>query len=754
MRKKTVTLNDLPPEVVSLLELISSPDASDDASRHKFLDLACRLVGSEKCAVLLWLYDSEKDQYLLDRYCNPSDSGLPPPVLEHRYAKRKEAGDGGLKYDGYEISLDSHPEIQLWFKQHGFTPCEFSFPLVTRANEQQPPLGYVQLVSSRPVADSIKPWIKYLVDALAGDIERNRSERRLAALEKMRSRIVRGLATLERMPSETSNIVDIRKPTNEWLQSAAHILYELTDAELCLVFRQERDLGLRAVATSPLKLSLEQLIAQPTGLTSQIAKERKRVRISNFYDVAERRSFFGTDSYDQELLVKITPYLKNEFRAWMVAPVTIGGHAIAVIMLLNKTKHLAKQFSETDQSVLHAVCDFLAKVIPSVETYNAMVRISETVFSTDLSQEGHRQRLFELLAEMLPGVASAMLYLSYSDFSKPEPKFLGGEMWFENAILPLNKTSSVVELPATNEKRYYYISKIPNLERGAGLLVIGLRRNYITDYEKQVLNFLCAWLGQTLRAEESIRGQIENIVQVHHAIRSGLAGINHINVAMRCYEIYKRTGDISELQSVRFRKALERASLFAKKIQILMEESRFLLGGITRESLRIGAHSLSGLIREVVRGLAPVAERRRLDIQFNNQIPRELDMVQMDRALSEIVVFNLVDNAVKYSHRGKTVVIVASIERGNWVLKVTDYGVHMKESDMDAIFQPFERRPTGRAATTRPGAGLGLTIAKAVVEAHSGKIEVESTLLIESPEPFAETSFIVKVPRSLSRKDK
>jgi signal transduction histidine kinase len=88
------------------------------------------------------------------------------------------------------------------------------------------------------------------------------------------------------------------------------------------------------------------------------------------------------------------------------------------------------------------------------------------------------------------------------------------------------------------------------------------------------------------------------------------------------------------------------------------------------------------------------------------------------------LLLNLVDNAIKYTPSGGDVTLTLKREAG-WVLvSVADTGCGIPEEDLPHIFERFYRADRSRA---RPGgAGLGLSIAKWVAEAHGGELEVES----------------------------
>jgi signal transduction histidine kinase len=601
------------------------------------------------------------------------------------------------------------------------------------------------------------------MDALAGVIERSRSKRLLEASAKMRSAITQS-----------------EQNTDAWLNLAAQTLVEQTYAKYCLVFKKQSDLKFKAVTGAPRVGEEYQLVASANSLISLIAEKHLNVRLSDFRNEDERQAVFQTKEFDAPLVKQFKSFLGEDFRSWMAAPVLIGSHAIAVIMLLNKTKHLAQQFSDTDETILRGVCSDLGRSIPSVETYESMKRISGAKLSPDLSKTENLEKVYDLLTGIIPGVTSAALYLQSPDLLKPELRMLGGnEIWFSNLpegmkasprLTPISapkvvshagsdflfqvKTRSTPQVAETrDEQQFLSATKIPGIEGETGLLLIALHRNYLSDFEKYILSFLGAELGHLLWAERSVLKQLHDVVQVHHAIRSGLSGINHIEVAMSCYEIYKETGNVAELQSARFRKALERTYAFTKKTQVLMDESRFFLSDISRDSLRIGGHSTAGLIRDVARAVNPGAERRHLKIHVDQQLPKEFENVQMDRGLVYMLLFNLLENAVKYSFREKDIHVIASIERDYWILKVKNQGVFIEPADRDVIFKPFFRRPTGQAATTRPGTGLGLAVAQRIAQAHGGSITVESTILEKYPEPLAETCFTVTMPRKLQSKE-
>jgi signal transduction histidine kinase len=216
---------------------------------------------------------------------------------------------------------------------------------------------------------------------------------------------------------------------------------------------------------------------------------------------------------------------------------------------------------------------------------------------------------------------------------------------------------------------------------------------------------------------------------------------------MECYNLYRDSNFApSHLSVARFRKALARARLAAEKTNQLLDASRVTLNQISRDNLRLAPESISGILKRVIEVLRPFALERRVELAFNNEMHGNADRVMIDRLSFEMMVFNLVDNAIKYSRERTTVHIKLSLERDHSIIQVTDYGQAINPENKAAIFVPFIRRRTGLRNDARPGTGLGLPVAKQIVEAHGGVLAFSSR---PQSDGFSETTFIVRIPRVL-----
>ncbi len=112
------------------------------------------------------------------------------------------------------------------------------------------------------------------------------------------------------------------------------------------------------------------------------------------------------------------------------------------------------------------------------------------------------------------------------------------------------------------------------------------------------------------------------------------------------------------------------------------------------------------------------------DIQIHNEIPDEM-FIEADQSLLTQLLVNLVENAIKYGRVGGNIWISSETNAEGWELRIRDDGVGISEEDCSKIFERFYRADKAR---NRSGSGLGLSIAKWIVELHGWQISVESQL--------------------------
>ena len=146
--------------------------------------------------------------------------------------------------------------------------------------------------------------------------------------------------------------------------------------------------------------------------------------------------------------------------------------------------------------------------------------------------------------------------------------------------------------------------------------------------------------------------------------------------------------------------------------------------------------SLSDLISDTLESFSQFALQQ--NVQLIGKAEPGLDPVWMDTLQIGRVLNNLVSNALSYTSSGGTVHITASRQQNEIYVSVQDNGPGILADELPFVFERFTRGEKSRNRLTG-GAGLGLAIARGIIEAHGGTIRVESS-------PGQETNFSFSIP--------
>jgi len=168
-------------------------------------------------------------------------------------------------------------------------------------------------------------------------------------------------------------------------------------------------------------------------------------------------------------------------------------------------------------------------------------------------------------------------------------------------------------------------------------------------------------------------------------------------------------------------------------LSIINEESDRLnrLVGEAAEMARLDAGVVelqreSHHIREAIEAALAVAKNTLAKHRISVNAAESLPTVEIDLQRISEVLTQLLDNAAKYSPEGTTITVISEVKSGKLVTSVADQGPGIDSIDQDMIFDKFYRAREQRS--TIQGTGMGLTIAKALVEAHDGTVNVVSQL--------------------------
>lgn len=128
------------------------------------------------------------------------------------------------------------------------------------------------------------------------------------------------------------------------------------------------------------------------------------------------------------------------------------------------------------------------------------------------------------------------------------------------------------------------------------------------------------------------------------------------------------------------------------------------------------------LLQGIASDMAPVAQRSGLSLSL--ELAPSLPSVWADEGRLRQVILNLMNNAIKFTPEGGKITLRAKQDKGNLVIEVQDTGQGISKEDQPRLFEPYYQ--LGEETARRRGLGLGLSLAKKLVELHGGRIWVES----------------------------
>jgi Signal transduction histidine kinase len=216
------------------------------------------------------------------------------------------------------------------------------------------------------------------------------------------------------------------------------------------------------------------------------------------------------------------------------------------------------------------------------------------------------------------------------------------------------------------------------------------------------------------RALESARREL--VTWVSHDLRTPLAGMRAMVEALE-------DGVVSDEETVRryharIRQEVDRLS---EMVDDLFELSRIHAGTLRLTRRPVG---LGDLVADALAGVEPLARAKGVHLRADADrvVPVNVDAGELSRALRNLVV-----NAIRHTPADGTVVVHAEDDGGTARLSVSDACGGIPEEDLPRLFDVAFRGEAARTPGPDGGAGLGLAIARGIVEAHEGEITVENT---------------------------
>jgi two-component system sensor histidine kinase KdpD len=239
------------------------------------------------------------------------------------------------------------------------------------------------------------------------------------------------------------------------------------------------------------------------------------------------------------------------------------------------------------------------------------------------------------------------------------------------------------------------------LDTFAALVAIALERVHYVEVAQQALIKM-----------ESERLRNSLLSALSHDLRTPLAALFGLADSLRL------TKPPLSLQQENIADAIREAARgMSALVNNLLDMARIQSGEV---KLNLQWQPLEEVVGSALKSTQTILAGHRVEVDLDSQLP----LVEFDAVLIERVLFNLFENAAKYTPAGSTVRLAAVPANNQLLVTVTDDGPGLPKGQEEAIFEKFTR---GTRESATSGVGLGLAICRAIIEAHGGKIWAENT---------------------------
>ena len=395
---------------------------------------------------------------------------------------------------------------------------------------------------------------------------------------------------------------------------------------------------------------------------------------------------------------------------WQVVslPLNVGNELLGNLYVF---RNMGGEYSANDRLILQSFADQAAIAVNNARLYQELAQEKRRLdaileFSAEgvvIMDAGHHIVTFNRALAMLTGIAPNVA------FSKR----------FED-VLPLANKRAGVTLTDAEAKGWPQVGASGplfvegDLKRANGKLVsVEINFAPLFDHEGRLLNII-ANVRDITRFREADEMKSTFVSVVSHELKTPVALIKGYSSTLR------RQDARWDQQTVRdsLQVIEEESDRLAELIDNLLDASRVQAGNFRLTMVEL---DIDQLVVKVVGKFKLQTRSQKLIVEA----PSNLPLVNADEARITQVLSNLISNAIKYSPEGGDIRITGTSTEADVVITVSDDGPGIPPEDQAQLFMRFYRVDNAMTRKTQ-GAGLGLYLSKAIIEAHGGRIWVES----------------------------
>ncbi len=299
---------------------------------------------------------------------------------------------------------------------------------------------------------------------------------------------------------------------------------------------------------------------------------------------------------------------------------------------------------------------------------------------------------------------------------------------------------------------HFILAPIVSQNGFLGILFVGNRANStpVTEGDEELLSILANQIGQSVenarlfeqvyKSQQGLESKVQErtrqlakaledmqaiskkksefISAVSHELRTPLTSVKGYASIL----ITGKVGEVPPKVKERLEKINKHSDKLVQMVNDLLDIARIESG---RAQMNFEEHSITPMVENVCDLLAPQIKSK--DINLTTAIESDLPKLWVDSSQFERVFINLIGNASKFTPKDGTVTVSAKKEGDGILFSVSDTGIGISDEDQAKLFDEFFRVDNELNKSVK-GTGLGLALAKKIVDAHKGRIWIKSKL--------------------------
>ncbi|MBN1398263.1 MAG: hybrid sensor histidine kinase/response regulator [Bacteroidetes bacterium] len=274
-------------------------------------------------------------------------------------------------------------------------------------------------------------------------------------------------------------------------------------------------------------------------------------------------------------------------------------------------------------------------------------------------------------------------------------------------------------------------------------IVFAGERYFIDSDRMQIIDLLLSTYDNAVQKNNELHKAHADLMEIHRQLEQKNVQLEKLNqeknrfLSIAAHDLRNPLTTIYTAADLITEELKDKACSEIKEfLEMIKQSSKFMRGLIEElldvsviESGKLSIHlesvNIVDLIRNNVSLNRVIAGRKQITVEYNSE--ENLPVLQLDRKKIEQALNNLISNAIKFSFPQSKVAILSRQENNNLIISVSDEGQGIPPNELNKLFKPFSRTSV-QTTSGESSTGLGLVIVRKIVEAHNGRVWVESQL--------------------------